>query len=476
MLCLGSQASGQDTRNTPALFLERQRQALVAGGYQKARPYSVEAVLFYSSCRYRQNKDPDPDAWMIVGISARLAMRMGYHRDPRHLSGISPFEGEMRRRTFYMIEMFEIVLSFQAGLPAILHEEECDVDPPGNLADTDFDEDCKVMPASRPLTDITLMSYWICKGRQTKILRRIIRHTSSFAPQTFERTMELDRELQEAHRNIAPWLRIKPIASSFMDQPYEVMYRLNMEILHLKSLCFLHREYLSQQVSEPTFDRSRKTCIDAALQILTYQAELHEACRPGGRFHNESWVLGSLTIHDFLLAATIACVSLYESHNKPPAAATEADLMAQKRKYDVLRMSRDIWCEWRDVSKDARRAAAVLSRMLVKVPRPNASTTTTAQCTKQSPGELAQSSTSEDRLHGAQEQSSSEDSCWNTSALETPAQQFPTDRFNPFDASVPDPLETMFGESDGVDWVRVHLPIGLSSADKDLHRVSSINF
>src|SRR5450432_368393 len=135
-----NQASGQeivDPSDGPArpAYLIIAGRALVTGRYHKARPYSVEAVLLYGVCKYVRKEDPDADAWMIMGISARLALRMGYHRDPRHLTNISPFEGEMRRRTFAIVEAFDSLISFQAGLPAIIHEEECDTEPPSNLFD-----------------------------------------------------------------------------------------------------------------------------------------------------------------------------------------------------------------------------------------------------------------------------------------------------------------------------------------------------
>jgi Fungal specific transcription factor domain len=113
------QANGQgvieplDSRMGPAFFTKA-GQALLTGQYHKARPFSVEAVLLYAVCKYRQNEDPDRDAWVIMGISARLAMRMRYHRDPRHFGSPSPFEGEMRRRTFFIVQTFELLLSFQA--------------------------------------------------------------------------------------------------------------------------------------------------------------------------------------------------------------------------------------------------------------------------------------------------------------------------------------------------------------------------
>jgi hypothetical protein len=68
--------------------------------------------------------DPDTDAWMIMGISTRFIMRIGYHRDPRHLANISPFEGEMRRRIFFVVESLGLLFSLQVGLPPII-EEEC---------------------------------------------------------------------------------------------------------------------------------------------------------------------------------------------------------------------------------------------------------------------------------------------------------------------------------------------------------------
>lgn len=123
-------------------FIRRAGQALVTGRYDKCRPYSVEAVLLYGYCTYMPKEDPDADAWMILGVSARLAMRMGYHRDPRLFPNISQFEGEMRRRTFCMIKNLETLVSFQIGLPATIHDEECDTAPPSNLFDTDFDEVC----------------------------------------------------------------------------------------------------------------------------------------------------------------------------------------------------------------------------------------------------------------------------------------------------------------------------------------------
>ena len=335
-----NQASGQevvDSSEGPALFTKA-GQALLTGRYRKARPYSVEAVLLYAVCKYMQKEDPDSDAWLIMGVSVRLAMRMGYHRDPRHLANISPFEGEMRRRTFFTIQTFDLLLSSQAGLPAIIHEEECDTESPSNLFDTDFDEDCEALPPSRPPTDPTPMLYYCYKGRLAKTFRHVIRHALSLKTPSYEETMKLDGELHKTHGDVPPSLRLRPLGSSFTDEAYMVLNRPNAELLYLKSLCVLHRNYLSHDRSNPAFDYSRNVCTDAALQILKSQAELHLACQPGGQFYNDKWMLSSLTLHDFLLAAMITCLDLYESHNRSVTASPK-DLEAQVKKYDALRLS-----------------------------------------------------------------------------------------------------------------------------------------
>jgi len=103
-------------------FLSKAAEAIVTGRYQKGKQYSVEALLLYAVCKYMEKEDPDADAWMVMGMCTRLAMRMGYHRDPRHLPDMSPFESEIRRRTFFVVEAFDLLLSFQAGLPPIMQE------------------------------------------------------------------------------------------------------------------------------------------------------------------------------------------------------------------------------------------------------------------------------------------------------------------------------------------------------------------
>lgn len=225
-----------------------------------------------------------------------------------------------------------------------------------------------------------------------------------------------------------------------------ILNRVYIDILYLKTLCVLHRNYLSHDRSNPAFEYSRKTCTDAALQILKYQAELYLTSQPGGQFCNDKWILSSLTLHDFLMAAMIICLDLYESH----ADKTRTEYSkAQVEKYDALRGSRDIWTSRRAFSRDARRASNVLAVMLSKVSSPNIPSAGVNALHQTS----SESHISMEGREGVETTAASTESpSWDTSAFDVPGQEFPVDNFSSLDFNSADPLTTIF-EFDTIDWV-----------------------
>ncbi|EXJ69562.1 uncharacterized protein A1O5_07598 [Cladophialophora psammophila CBS 110553] len=353
------------------LFLMNAGRALVAGHYQKARPYSVEAVMLYAISRFFQQHESETEPWLLMGVAARLALRMGYHRDPSHFSHISPFEGEMRRRTFSTVQTFELLLSFQAGLPAIIHEEVCDTAPPSNLFDEDFDEASTAIPPSRPLTDPTPMLYYCYKGHLAQVFRKVARQALSPRVPAYADVLSLDGELLKVRAEIPPSLEWKSLSSSVTDEIHIIMHRLSLELVYQKAMMILHRRYLSHDRLNPAFEYSRNACTTASLQVLQYQAEVYQAAQPGGQLHHDQWTSSNLANHDFLLAAMITCLDLYESHRHSSTKLLSAlDLDAQRMKYDALKISHDIWQSRNSISSDARRASNILATMLSKVPRP----------------------------------------------------------------------------------------------------------
>jgi Fungal specific transcription factor domain len=90
------------------LYLRCSAECLVLGKYAKPQKHIVEALLLHTVCRYTSNIDSVEELWIFFGVIVRVAMRLGYHRDAKHLSGISTFNGEMRRRTWAVIEQLDL--------------------------------------------------------------------------------------------------------------------------------------------------------------------------------------------------------------------------------------------------------------------------------------------------------------------------------------------------------------------------------
>ena len=384
---------------------------------------------------------------MIMGIGVRLALKMGYHRDPRHLTSITPFEGEMRRRTFFLVEIFDLLFAFQAGLPSIIHEEECDVEPPSNLFDTDFAEDCKELPPSRPPADPTPMLYFCYKSQMAKTLRRVIRHALSLKSSPYEDTIKLDRELKDQYKKVPLSLQMRPLSSSIIEPAVVIFQRYSIELMHLKSLCVLHRSFLSHGRLDPAYNYSRKTCLDAASQILTHQAELHAACQPGGLFFQDRWMLSNLALHDnSLLAAMVLCLHLFESRDELNSGNETSNQNVER--YYALIACREIWLSRRSFSKEAARASHVLGIMLSRLPTPVPS--------------LGSANAALDNSCGLSEPSKGDNMIWKGTTMREPSfhamQPSVTSQneADSIDADSRDPVFTLFGDSDEPDWVSVY--------------------
>ncbi|KAL2876043.1 hypothetical protein SGCOL_008747 [Colletotrichum sp. CLE4] len=342
-------------------------QCLIKGNYLAARPYSVEATILIAYSRALGSRDMDPILWNMFGVATRLAQRRGYHLEPSHLSvPISPFDAEMRRRAWFYCEAFDLLLSFQLGMPAIVHEGDNDARGPGNHPDEDFDEHTTTMPPPRPPTEATPALYYCFKSKLCRILRRVIRHALSPAQPAYTETQALNESLHAWHASLPAVLRVRPIRETgFAEQNYTVMQRLMLELMYSKALCVLHRRYLSRERGcyngDPRFASSREICRAAALRVLDLHAEFDREASPGGRLFEDRYMLSSLTLHDFMIAAMVVCLDLNES--------TDTSDEDYERKMDALKTASEIWSRRSDCSKDARHAAAVLRAMVQRLSR-----------------------------------------------------------------------------------------------------------
>jgi hypothetical protein len=128
IFCLGSRNAAYTAENVPneqmiarigsaEHYQELSAAALALADYTKPKRYTVEALMAHATCEYLKQDDSHLRLWLLMSIVMRVALRMGYHRDASHFPNLSPFEGEMRRRLWTLVYVFDVLESYQLGLP-----------------------------------------------------------------------------------------------------------------------------------------------------------------------------------------------------------------------------------------------------------------------------------------------------------------------------------------------------------------------
>ncbi|KAL9565079.1 hypothetical protein ACKAV7_010724 [Fusarium commune] len=290
---------------------KKTQECLLLSNYTAATEHAVEAFLLLLVGCWLRAKVSDANLWFLMGKVVQLAICKGYHRDSTKVPGskISPFDGEMRRRVWVCLYQLDSLMSFQMGLPSMIPSDFCDTELPRNLNQSDFYPGIAELPPSRPLSENTTISYAIVKASVMAMFKKVVKHTRSLTPPSYEETVALDAEIRAAYDNIPDSFKYKPLTSFIVDEVSVIMSRTTIELLHLKSIVVLHRQYLTDR-QDGRFAFSRKASLDAAERLLERQAEIHQITLPGGLLHDKKWMITSLTLSDFTLAAMVICLDL----------------------------------------------------------------------------------------------------------------------------------------------------------------------
>lgn len=196
-------------------------------------------------------------------------------------------------------------------MPPIIHHDGSDTEVPGNYSDDDFDEDTVVMPPLRPPIEPTPTLYQHTKSNLCRILRKVAQQVLSMKRSQYSETCALNDQLHLWYTELPACLQIRPIrTTSFNDQNYTIMHRIVLELVYRKALCLLHRPYLGSQEETGQYRLSRDICRDSALRLLDMHADFDRETQPGGRMFADRYMLSSLGLHDFVVAAMVICLDL----------------------------------------------------------------------------------------------------------------------------------------------------------------------
>ncbi|KAI0373472.1 hypothetical protein BV20DRAFT_962633 [Pilatotrama ljubarskyi] len=107
--------------------------------------------------------------WTIVGLGLRIAQDLGAHRQKTY-AAISKTEGELRRRAFWCLVIFDRIVSFGLGRPCALQEEDFDVSPAAECDDEYWAPEDEDNPFKQPPGKPSRTAFLNCFNRLVQIL------------------------------------------------------------------------------------------------------------------------------------------------------------------------------------------------------------------------------------------------------------------------------------------------------------------
>ncbi|WYZ38654.1 hypothetical protein EsH8_III_000568 [Colletotrichum jinshuiense] len=351
---------------------------LVWGKYSTQPSFTTVApFILYVEAEFIISRAAQMNCYVMSSVCLRLLLKMGLHRDPSKLASISPFEGEMRRRMWYMAVQLDLLVSFHMGLPSMLNGIDSDCELPRHLVDEDFDEDTAELPTPRPATDYTEMTYPINKSAMMLVFGQVARQAHLLAPPPYSEIMRLDGLLNAAWGKIPQFMKVRPLEECVTTPPMQIIQRFGLASLYHKGRCVLHRRFLVEPVPKREHDYSRWQCLEGAIVLLDIQNTIWNACQPGNMLNQHGWFVSSLAVHDFLLAAIILYLAIGNTQfwdgGEHEWMANISPPPTRERLLHLLQRSYTVWVSIAQGVPEVQKTADIMATMLGKLGSPPSS-------------------------------------------------------------------------------------------------------
>ncbi|KAK3057769.1 hypothetical protein LTR09_000844 [Extremus antarcticus] len=348
------------------VFQRRSTECLIMANCSAAPgPYTMEALLMNIQNEFIRRRDAHLSVWLLAGLAIRCEW------DTIVIRQFTRSSPSSKARCGGGFGLLDSLTSYQLGLPSMIQDPQCDTQLPSNLLDEDFGPHSVHLPASRPETEVTPILYTITKTRITTVFRAIYNRVTLARTESYEGIMVLHKRLLAARESMSPRMKMTRFSSSVTATPYLMIRRYNLELLFQKSFCLLHRQHMTKSYQDPTYNFSRRTCLEAAMTILQYQADIRRELHSGDAFHRSKWLATSLEQLDFLMASIIICLGLSSQARRQSSQAHEngehgVSPYNQLQLLEALRSAHDFLDELKNISKDCQKAYNVISTMLQK--------------------------------------------------------------------------------------------------------------
>ena len=283
----------------------------------------------------------------------------------------------MRRRTWSLLRMADVIFSHQVSLPSMINEHDCDTQLPGNFYDEEIHPDMDALPAPRPKTDQTPVAYMIVKAQLCYELGNILQLTNSVGKHVpYDEIIRFDAKIRQIMQELPPHLKLTPLEGC-SDPVTVIIARFNVDILYQKIMCLLHRKYLPRARQNARYAHSRRSAIEASLQALDHLAVLHRHAGSNGRLRSVKWYVKSIATKDFILPAMLTILDLhYDNITARSMSAPDPEggfLWPTEKRLKMIRAleeALEIWKALADTSMEAFKAAKITDIMLQKIRLP----------------------------------------------------------------------------------------------------------
>lgn len=244
----------------------------------------------------------------------------------------------------------------------MIRATEQDVATPRNLHDWELTEDMTELPPSRPLSEVTSVSYLLIKGQILEIMGRIVDFMSSLQVWDYESVLTLDHDLEKVIKSLPDYWKMQKDGDTEEESPSLLNRRIQVMFLYHQGMCVLHRKFLAQGRSDKRFSRSRSRCIESAMALLAQQYYLYVETKIKQTMASKHWYRASYTSQEYVLAAMIVVLEL--RHRKLEVFDGNLETRA-KEETEMLEALQNVCLIWKTVEKfpEGDKVYVVLSNM-----------------------------------------------------------------------------------------------------------------
>ncbi|KAH0136563.1 hypothetical protein KCU82_g18740, partial [Aureobasidium melanogenum] len=266
------------------------------------------------------------------------------------------FKLEMRRRIWHVIRELELQNSYEFGLPTLLHNIDCNLGPPANIEDEEFNEHCTQIPESRSADQYTQSSYQIISARSWSLRLEISKRLSSPAiadPMTYDDILRYTHLLTSEIAELPTWdssshRGLPSVVNGFLkfqlmdDLGLQPLTRLREDLL-LGSLTLTRIMLLHNPCSTSVIVSCSDSVIELMERSLAIAAERSLRCRKSEPwcFISISAAISLLKIHLGILdrpTAKCSCAQAFlDLHKRQPMSQVPQQLTPQTSIPDASR-------------------------------------------------------------------------------------------------------------------------------------------